>query len=199
MRSRAIVAIAGAIAVVGFLAWAITASLERVMRPPLRAPVESTAAPERVTAPVRHITATLFLGSGDGQHLTPVQREVPFGEGPVEQGRQIVLAQIAASAEPPLVQVVPPGATVRSFYISERGEAFVDLGPEIAAAHPGGSAAEQLTVYAIVNAVAANLPAVATVQLLVDGKEADTLAGHIDIRRALRQNEAILTESKPVH
>jgi hypothetical protein len=196
MTRRAIAALVGAVVVVGFFAWALTVSLERVMRPGLRAPAEAAAAPERATAPVRHITATLFVGSADGLHLTAVQREVPFGEGPVEQGRQIVLAQIAASANAPLVPVVPPGATVRSFYISERGEAFVDLGPEIVSAHPGGSTAEQLTVYAIVNAVAANLPAVTTVQLLVAGKEADTLAGHIDIRRPLRKNEAILTESK---
>ena len=28
-----------------------------------------------------------------------------------------------------------------------------------------------------------NLPAITAVQLLVDGKEADTLAGHVDLRR----------------
>jgi hypothetical protein len=193
MTRRAAFAIVGAVLVVGLFAWALTASLERVMRPPVSTPAESAPAPEQATAPVRHITATLFMGTGDGLHLRAVQREVPFGEGPVEQGRQIVLAQLAAaSAEPPLVAVIPSGATLRGFYISERGEAFVDLGPEIVAAHPGGTAAEQLTLYAIVNAVAANLPAVTTVQLLVNGKEADTLAGHADIRRPLRRNDAII-------
>jgi hypothetical protein len=42
-----------------------------------------------------------------------------------------------------------------------------------------------LTVYAIVNAVTTNLPAVQRVQILVDGKEVDTIAGHIDVRRPL--------------
>jgi germination protein M len=196
MTQRAIAALAGAVVVVGLFAWALTVSLERVMRPPLQTPAESAPGPDRSTATVRHITATLFVGAGDGQHLRAVQREVPFGEGAVEQGRQIVLAQLAASADAPLMPVVPSGAALRSFYISERGEAFVDLGPEIVRAHPGGSAAEQLTLYAIVNAVAANLPAVATVQVLVEGKEVDTLAGHVDIRRPLRRNDAILGETK---
>lgn len=195
MTRRAVVALVGAVVVVGFFAWALTASLERVMRPPLQTPAENTAAPSPATSPVRHITATLFVGTGEGQRLRAVQREVPFGEGPVEQGRQIVLAQLAATAEAPLVAVIPVGATLRSFYISERGEAFVDVGPEIVSGHPGGTTAEQLTLYAIVNAVAANLPAVTTVQLLVEGKEVDTLAGHVDIRRPLRRNDAIL-ESK---
>jgi len=33
-----------------------------------------------------------------------------------------------------------------------------------------------------------NLPAVTAVQLLVDGKEVDTLAGHVDLRRPLAKN-----------
>jgi len=55
-------------------------------------------------------------------------------------------------------------------------------------AHPGGTVNELLTVYTIVNALTANLPAVTGVQLLVDGKEVDTLAGHVDLRRPLAKN-----------
>jgi hypothetical protein len=124
-----------------------------------------------------------------------VKREVPFGEGPVEQGRQIVLAQLTTPPAAPNIAVVPSGATLRSFYLTDKGEAFVDLGREIVAGHPGGSAAELLTVYAIVNAVATNLPAVTRVQLLIDGREVDTLAGHVDIRRPLRRNDALVQES----
>ena len=35
-----------------------------------------------------------------------------------------------------------------------------------------------------------NLPAVTAVQMLVDGKEVDTLAGHVDLRRPLAKNLA---------
>jgi Sporulation and spore germination len=192
---RGVAALAGAIVVVGLFAWGLTVSLERVIRPPADPTPASADAPDRRATPVRHITATLFIGASDAQHLIQVQREVPFGEGPIEQGRQIVLAQLTAAAEAPLVRAIPPGASLRSFYISERGEAFVDLGPEIVSAHPGGSTAEQLTVYAIVNAVVINLPAVTSVQLLINGKEADTLAGHVDIRRTLRRNDSIIRNS----
>ncbi len=43
--------------------------------------------------------------------------------------------------------------------------------------HPGGSLEELFTVYAIVNALTVNLPAIIGVQILVDGHEVDTLAG----------------------
>jgi hypothetical protein len=45
-------------------------------------------------------------------------------------------------------------------------------------------------VYTIVDALTANLPAVRSVQVLVDGKEVETLAGHVDLRRPLAKNLA---------
>ena len=37
----------------------------------------------------------------------------------------------------PLVSAIPPGTTLRAMYLTERGEAFVDLSPEVASAPPG--------------------------------------------------------------
>jgi hypothetical protein len=72
--------------------------------------------------------------------------------------------------------------------MTEGGEAYVDLSREVAAAHTGGTLDEILTVYTIVNALTANLPAITAVQLLIDGKEVDTLSGHVDLRRPLAKN-----------
>ena len=49
---------------------------------------------------------------------------------------------------------------------------------------------ELFTVYTIVNAVTTNLPDVQTVQVLIDGREVDTLAGHVELRRPLVKNLA---------
>ena len=68
---------------------------------------------------------------------------------------------------------------------------FVDLDPSIRKAHPGGTLQELMTVYTIVNAVLTNLPDLQEVQILIGGQEADTLAGHVDLRRPLRKNEAL--------
>ena len=53
---------------------------------------------------------------------------------------------------------------------------------------PPATAIAVLTIYTIVNALTVNLPAVTSVQVLVDGKEVDTLAGHIDLRQPLAKN-----------
>jgi spore germination protein GerM len=152
-----------------------------------------TAAPT-TSAETAHITATLFYASSDGRSLVPVRRDVPLASGVVEQGRQILLTELQA-APAPYIKVIPEGTTLRAFYVTDRGDAFVDLGPEIVRAHPGGSLNELLTVYALVNAVTANLPAVQRVQLLVDGKEVDAIAGHVDIRRPLTRDTSLVRDT----
>ena len=47
---------------------------------------------------------------------------------------------------------------------------------------------EALAVFTLVNALTVNLPDITAVQILIDGKEVDTLAGHVDLRRPLVQN-----------
>ena len=51
---------------------------------------------------------------------------------------------------------------------------------------------ELMTVYTIVNAVLTNLPDLQEVQILIGGQEADTLAGHVDLRRPLRKNDSLI-------
>jgi hypothetical protein len=155
-----------------------------------RATTSAVAAPLPPAAPPppgRKIKARLFYVAEDGMHLTGVERDVAYGEGTVEQAREIIAAQIVPATEP-LVSAVPPGTTLRAVFITEGGDAYVDLSREVASAHPGGTLNELLTIYTIVNALTANLPAVTGVQVLVDGKEVETLSGHIDLRRPLAKN-----------
>jgi spore germination protein GerM len=151
--------------------------------------------PKQVTPPApvaaatsgRKIKARLFYLSEDGTRLTGVERDVAYGEGSAAQAEEIVKAQIAPVAGP-LVSAVPPGTALRALYLTARGDAYVDLSRDVVTGHPGGSLDELLTVYSIVNALTMNLPAVTAVQVLVDGREVDTLAGHVDLRRPLGKN-----------
>jgi len=173
----------------------IAVSIARMYGPPSPAPADEPAAGAPTESKeTAHITATLFFGSPDGQALVPMRRDVPLAENVVEQGRQIVTAQLNEAPPEPYVSVIPAGTTLRAFYVTERGDAFVDLSGDVVRGHPGGSLNELLTVYAIVNAVSANLPAARRVQILVDGKEADTLAGHVDLRRPLSRNDSLVRE-----
>jgi len=150
------------------------------------------AAAPKETVATRRIRATLFYVSEDGQSLVPVEREVPYGDGLPEQAKRIVEAEIAPPPAP-LASALPAGTKLRGLYVTDRGDAFVDFTRELVTAHPGGSLNELLTVYSVVDALTANLPAVRAVQLLVDGREVDTLAGHVDLRRPLGKSNMVVS------
>ena len=181
------------------LAWALIAGLSWMLETPATpagdpAVVQPAAPPPAEDAAVPRIRVTLFFGSPDGSHLVPVEREVPLGEGVVAQARTIVEAQIAEAPPDHLVSTIPEGTALRGLYLAGSREMFVDLDSTIRSTHPGGSMNEIATIYTIVNAVTVNLPEVAQVQILIDGREVDTLAGHVDLRRPLRKNEALIQQ-----
>lgn len=162
--------------------WLVTARLPRLLAP---ADVTPPAAPEPARAvDARRIQATLFYVSEDGMNLVPQNRDVLYGATTAEQARHIVEAQVAP-APAGFVSAIPAGTTVRAVFLGAHSDAYVDLGPEAATGHGGGSLDEALAVYAIVNALTSNLPDVASVQILIDGKEVDALAGHLDLRQPL--------------
>jgi spore germination protein GerM len=134
--------------------------------------------------PGRRIGVSLYFVSEDGMRLVTVDREVPYAPTAIEQAR-IILAEQLGPAPEPYEQAIPPGTTLRAVFVTPEGDAFVDLSKEVTSAHPGGSLDEAFTVYAVVNALTVNLPAIARVQLLVEGEEVDTIAGHIDVRQPL--------------
>ena len=184
------VAIAGTLAVM--VLFAATVFVARRGFPAVSRTTTARSAAPAAAAPVpappgRKIKARLFYVSEDGTRLTGVERDVPYGDGAAAQAQEIIKAQLAPPAAP-LLSALPAGTTLRALYLTSNGAAYVDLSREVVNAHSGGSLDEMLTIYSIVNALTMNLPAVTSVQVLVDGKEVDTLAGHVDLRRPLTKN-----------
>lgn len=186
MKPRTIVVAAVCIGVAAAITWVLFTALPRWSAQP--APILTGAtAPAAPQAAGRKIKAQLLFVSEDGTRLSAVEQDVPYAELPIDQARAILNAQMTPPA-PPLVSAIPAGTSLRALFITPQGQAFVDLSPEVAGAHPGGSVSELLTIYTVVHALTLNLPAVTSVQLLVDGKEVDTLAGHVDLRRPLAKS-----------
>ncbi len=167
------------------IAWVLLVALPRWYAPRTTVPV-TPATPAQPEAE-RRITATLFYVSEDGLRLVSAKREVPYGANAGEQARRIV-EEVLKPAPAPYVSAIPAGTRLRALFVTGRGEAYVDLSGEVARKHVGGSLDELFTVYAVVDALTVNLPAITAVQILVDGKEVDTLAGHVDLRRPLGRN-----------
>lgn len=190
-------ALAGGLAIFALLAWLITVIFPAQPGAPAtsepEAPAEAEAAPEVPTdAADPDLPTTLYFGSADGGSLVAVRQAIVLTGTPVEQGRQLLAAQLAGPVPSAYISVIPDGTTLRDFYLTDRGDAFLDLSGEIVSGHPGGSLNELLTVYALVNAVTTNLPQATRVQILVEGREVDTIAGHVDLRRPLTRDPSLV-------
>lgn len=157
----------------------------------LTTPGSSTGAPTAAAQPTtdeRRIQATLFYLSDNGTSLIETSRSVLYGDTTALQVRRLVEGQLA-SAPTGLINPVPAGTTVRAAFVTELREAYIDLGGAIVGGLTG-SLDETLAVYALVNAVTVNLPDITGVQILIDGKEVDSLAGHVDLRAPLTKSLA---------
>ncbi len=127
----------------------------------------------------------LFFSSPDEESLREEMREIKVARS-MEDEATTTLQELIKGPRSELVSTIPAGTQLRQLYIDRRGTAYADFSPELRDNHPGGSRAELLTVYSIVDTLAYNFEQIKRVKIMIGGSEADTLAGHVDLRKPLR-------------
>jgi Sporulation and spore germination len=73
---------------------------------------------------------------------------------------------------------------LRDFYLDASGTAYVDLALVQQKDIRASARDELVAIYAVVNTLLQNIEEIKRVRVLLDGREAQTLAGHIDLSRA---------------
>jgi spore germination protein GerM len=126
---------------------------------------------------------TLFFTSPEGTGLVREGREIGACDEPAECVEAVV-EELINGPLGDLAPALPAAATIHSVQV-DGDLALVDLGEELAEGLPGGSDAEMMAAYSIVNTVAVNFPRIKRVKLLLGGKEVETLKGHLDLREPL--------------
>jgi hypothetical protein len=140
--------------------------------------------PPATNQPPRNSTVTLFFDSADATGLVGETRDVASCPGDTPSCIKVVLESLAAGPVGNLAPVIPPTSTFNGVRL-DGPTATVDLGTSFIEGLPEGSAAEMTAVYALVNTVTFNFPAVKNVKLLLNGQELKTLNGHLDLSKPL--------------
>jgi spore germination protein GerM len=138
-----------------------------------------TESGEAPTAEQR-INVTLYMLSASGEKLVPEEREIPFESSLQKQAKRVVRELLSGSRRG-LGSPMPSGVELLDLFVTPQGLAVVNLSKELISNHPGGSSFEELTVYSLANTLIANFPAIKEVQIIVEGREVKTLAGHLDL------------------
>jgi hypothetical protein len=98
------------------------------------------------------------------------------------QSREVLVALFAdqrAAAAPILRDV-----RFKAVYLDAAGTAYVDLSAPLQKSVKASAWEEFIAVYALVNTLMQNFEEIRQVRLMVDGKEAQTFAGHLDLSRS---------------
>jgi len=130
------------------------------------------------------VEVNLYFSDSQAMYLVPEKRKI--SQTP-SLARQAVVELIKGPENSDLYPTIPEGTQINEVYIAD-DIVYIDLSEEIFKNHPGGSSGELMTVYSIVNTLT-EIPPIKGVQILVEGNEKKSLAGHIDISMPLLRDE----------
>lgn len=130
------------------------------------------------------VEVNLYFSDYQAMYLVPEKRKIPVS---LSLAKQVVIEIINGPENSNLYPTIPKGTQLNELYIAD-DIAYVDLSEEVSKNHPGGSSAELMTVYSIVNTLT-EIPPIKGVQILIAGNERESLVGHVDISKPLLRDE----------
>ncbi len=135
----------------------------------------------------------LYFTSRDGLHLVATTARIGEDVSREEKVRQVfeLLRRGPAEGET-LFPVLASETILENVFLGSDGCLYLNFGPEISEGHPGGSAAETLSVYAIVNSLVESFAWVEAVRFLLNGEEMETLMGHVNLCEKMTPRDDII-------
>ncbi|MBR1807485.1 MAG: GerMN domain-containing protein [Selenomonadaceae bacterium] len=156
--------------------------------PPVESEKQSSPSPTQ-TLPAQSMRVKVYYPDDSGMRLVEVERKIN-----VEHEGEKYFAAVEILLDEPyeenLTTIFPRNANIRSVTV-EGGLATVDLDGSIVKNMVGGSTGEEFLVGSIVDTLT-NFPEVTQVKFLVDGKEIETLSGHMDLSTPLERMDDLI-------
>jgi len=141
----------------------------------------------------------LYFSDPEGEYLVGEKRGIAK-RGDLEDEAEELISELTKGPKGKLIPTLPPKTRLLDLQLDERGIARVNFSKDLSKDHPGGSSAEMMTIYSIVNSLTLNFPEIKRVQILVEGKGIETIAGHISSGQPLGSNPGLikkLRDGKP--
>ncbi len=144
-------------------------------------PLATSALPVAPPASGPTETVTLYVADDNTGTLHARSSQIPLPGGRQQRGEELLRALLRIYQQPGAAHPLSPASDIRSIYLVDPGAAVIDLNAAFADQHRSGILSEQLTVNSLVETLAVNVPGIQRVNILVEGKRRDTLAGHADL------------------
>ena len=145
----------------------------------------------------RTYTVTLYFQSARGPWLVAEPRKVT-ADSEENLALAILRELIHGPLSDQLVPTLPTETRVISVLLDEaRKWIYVDFDKTLLRKHPGGSEAEIMTVYSIVNSLLANMSGYQRVWILIDNESRQVFKYHVFIGRPLPFNPTWIARANP--
>ena len=138
---------------------------------------------------------TLYFSDSNERFLFAEKRYIPKENNIEGQAKEIIKA-LADGSKTGLVNTLPRKTGIISVKIEGNQTAKINFDSNLIANHPGGSASEMATIYSLTNTLISNIPEVKNVKILIEGKEHESLKGHIDIRTPFSFNKELIAPAQ---
>ncbi len=125
---------------------------------------------------------TLFIGDPKTGALVRRVGDIDANLNGIEAMRETV-RQLLEPGEDVRNYAIPEGTELLTLFMTNTGIVYLNLSRNLQDRHIGGMTAELTTVTSLVNTLLFNFKEVRQVQILVEGAEIETVAGHIDCRK----------------
>ncbi len=139
-------------------------------------------------------TVPLYFADPDGDFLMGERRQVEKIDD-IEKGAEALVAELAKGSRGKLIPTLPSRTKLLGLQLDEKGVAKVNMSGALTKDHPGGTSAEMMTVYSIVNSLTSNFAEIKKVQILVEGKAIETIAGHLSLKGPLPPNPSLIKKT----
>jgi len=133
----------------------------------------------------------LYFSDQDGEYLIGEKRKI-IKKGDFKDEGKEVIDELIKGPRGKLIPTLPSRTKCLSLKLNEKGVATVNFNKALSKEHPGGSSAEILTVYSVVNSLTQNFPQIKQVQILIEGKPVETIAGHLSLKQPIASNPDLI-------
>ena len=130
---------------------------------------------------------TLYFSDSEGEYLVGEKREILKKREAREEAEETI-TELIKGPKGKLIPTLPLRTKLLSLQLDERGLAKVNFNRALSKDHPGGSSAEVMTVYSIVNSLTLNFPQIRRVQILIEGEVGASIAGHLSLDQPVSPN-----------
>ena len=155
--------------------------ISNVLRPVLEKKETMKEKKERVR---EKKVVTLYFSDEGEEYLIGEKREIAKQDEVREEAEETI-HELIKGPKGKLLRTLPPRTKILALQVDANGVARVNFNQALHRDHPGGSSAEMMTLYSVVNSLAFNFPEIKKVQILIEGEKSQTIAGHLSLEQPL--------------